>query len=334
MLQKLNQFVALSFLSLLLIGCGEEKGKLKMAFTGAPGEVVCVVPPTLWNAGLDTLFEQHLYGYYKGLPQPEYLFNYLYFQPKDVNALIKNHRNYISVIVDTEIEEAQLRRVNEKFAKDQLYFEIVGKNYADIYAKSQEVLPYLTGEIIKKERTRLVRNNIGKNELLESKSQRLFGAFVSAPAGFIQAKEKSHFLWFKRERVRNLSGTNHDITDGILLFESPYTDSSSVNDTALIATLNKYLAEVPGPDEGSHMEIEQRFYLDQSVVNYSNLYAKETRGLWKMNSVFMGGPFLCLSVPDIKNGRIIHALGFVYAPKFNKREYIRELEAIVYSLQF
>jgi hypothetical protein len=58
-------------------------------------------------------------------------------------------------------------------------------------------------------------------------------------------------------------------------------------------------------------------------------YTFEMRGLWKVENEFMGGPFISYSVLDQEKSKILHLYGFVYAPKLNKRNYIRQLDAIL-----
>ena len=48
-----------------------------------------------------------------------------------------------------------------------------------------------------------------------------------------------------------------------------------------------------------------------------------------MKNDFMGGPYVHYTFVDEENSRVINLDGFVYAPKFNKREYLRELEALL-----
>lgn len=70
-----------------------------------------------------------------------------------------------------------------------------------------------------------------------------------------------------------------------------------------------------------------------NIFEFKNNYAAEMRGLWRMENDFMGGPFVNLSVLDISNNRVIMLDGFVYAPRFDKRNYLRQVEAIIYSLE-
>ena len=57
------------------------------------------------------------------------------------------------------------------------------------------------------------------------------------------------------------------------------------------------------------------------------------RGLWKMVGDLMGGPFVSIARVDEANGRIVVAEGFVYAPETKKRNFIRKLEAALYTLR-
>jgi hypothetical protein len=66
----------------------------------------------------------------------------------------------------------------------------------------------------------------------------------------------------------------------------------------------------------------------------SKKYTAELRGLWRVEGDFMGGPFVSISQIDEQRNRIVTVEGYVYAPKYNKREYIRQLEAILYTIKF
>ncbi len=59
----------------------------------------------------------------------------------------------------------------------------------------------------------------------------------------------------------------------------------------------------------------------------------ETRGVWNVVGDFMAGPFLSYTVVDERHGRLITLEGYVYAPNKPKRDYLRQMEAILYSLE-
>jgi hypothetical protein len=53
------------------------------------------------------------------------------------------------------------------------------------------------------------------------------------------------------------------------------------------------------------------------------------RGLWKLENAFMGGPFINISLLDENRNRVVTVDAFVYAPGLDKRNYVREVEAIL-----
>ena len=60
----------------------------------------------------------------------------------------------------------------------------------------------------------------------------------------------------------------------------------------------------------------------------------EMRGLWEVHKDYMGGPFISHSFysPDGKDIIVLEA--FVYAPKYDKRNYLRQVESIIYSFEW
>jgi hypothetical protein len=68
--------------------------------------------------------------------------------------------------------------------------------------------------------------------------------------------------------------------------------------------------------------------------NGPNGYLYEVRGLWEMENDMMGGPFISYSQVDTLKNLVVVAEGFVYAPKKEKRELIREMEAALMTFKF
>jgi hypothetical protein len=97
-------------------------------------------------------------------------------------------------------------------------------------------------------------------------------------------------------------------------------------------------AFVNGPDPGSYMIVQRAFeQLDLmpsgQATELDGRFAYLMHGLYGMQGAKMGGPFVSLSTVDEERRELITVEGFVYAPQFNKRDYLRELEAILFSLR-
>ena len=71
----------------------------------------------------------------------------------------------------------------------------------------------------------------------------------------------------------------------------------------------------------------------QKIVEIGDMFAVETRGLWKTVGDFMGGPFLSYTIYDEANDQIIVVEGMVYGPDSKKRNVLFELEVMMRSIE-
>ena len=93
-------------------------------------------------------------------------------------------------------------------------------------------------------------------------------------------------------------------------------------------------ANVPGMFDNTYMITSEALKPEVSFIRYRGRQFAETRGLWEVYGDFMGGPFVSHSFYS-KDGKDIIVLdGFVYAPKYDKRQYLRQVEAILYSFEW
>ena len=58
------------------------------------------------------------------------------------------------------------------------------------------------------------------------------------------------------------------------------------------------------------------------------------RGYWEVYGDYMGGPFVSHSFYSRDGKSIITLDSFVYAPKYDKRHYLRQVEALLYSFEW
>jgi hypothetical protein len=65
------------------------------------------------------------------------------------------------------------------------------------------------------------------------------------------------------------------------------------------------------------------------IKKFKDLQYGELRGLWELVNDFMGGPFVSRSYVDANRRRIVTVEGYVYAPRFEKRDYIRRVLGII-----
>lgn len=330
------------FLPLFILSCDSSQSTVKPAHSGAAGEIIVVATMEDWNAGLDTIIRDDFQYYLQMLPQPEAAFTILHYTPKQFSMILERHRNIISVKINPEITAAQAKfaLLKDKWSKQQLVLEIEAPSLDLVNELLEENIEDLVKIVDAKENERLSwLFSAYPAKPVMSLVERKFDVNLIFPKGFDVAKDSSNFLWLKREKSRNLSGNMYYIIQNLVIFTTPYVSEDSFDDSSLLDSRDHFVKKIPGPSTGSYMTTVYSFedldlYPIGEDVNIDGSYGRLIRGLWKMENDFMGGPFISLSTYDEKNNRIITVEGEVFAPKFDKREYLREMEAILFSLRF
>lgn len=325
--------------SLVFIACDREKTTIKPAHTGAAGEIVVIASDSVWNNGLEDKMTELFRFYLPMLPQAESAFTIGHYTHDQFSMIIERHRNIIRVSIDPNLKEGKLAIFKDKWAQKQLVVEVQAKNTSEAKALlelNQMSIVTLVNQM-ESERLAGVFNTYpakGAMRLVKEK----FGVDIILPKGFESAKSEEDFLWLKREKSRNLSGNTYFIIQNVCIYTYPYNTENSFADSSLLAKRDHYVSKIPGSVDGAYMTTVYAFedmdlYPQGSDAVLANEYARELRGLWKMENQFMGGPFVSLSTLNAAKDKIITIEGQVFAPKFDKREYLRELEAILYSFK-
>ena len=186
----------------------------------------------------------------------------------------------------------------------------------------------ILGLLLKAERDRLMDNyKVYAEQTLMKKLETRIGIKMNIPKGYYYAMDTNNFVWLSHE--------TSETSQGLFIYYYDYTDSATFTLDALINKRDEILKKyVGGENRGSYMATELQILPYFRSFKLNNRYTAELRGLWKVEGDFMGGPFISISQLDEKQNRVVTVEGFVYAPKYNKRNYIRQLEAILYSLDF
>lgn len=89
-----------------------------------------------------------------------------------------------------------------------------------------------------------------------------------------------------------------------------------------------------GSPKGSYITTEYSVPPQIKTIKFGTHFSKSIHGLWRMEKDFMGGPMATYFVLNETKGIIYCISGYVYAPQFKKREYYREVEAIIRTMRF
>jgi hypothetical protein len=204
---------------------------------------------------------------------------------------------------------------------------IRANNQAEFIRLFGEHREQITSYFLKAERKRLAMNYEKYYERgIFNVVNENFNLTMKVAPGFQIAEQKKDFIWLRYETP--------EISQGVILYSFPYVSDSAFTLNYQLSVRDSLLkAHVPGPVEGSYMATEKRIDQVYNYLEHNGNYASEMRGLWRLMNDFMGGPYVSLAVLDAAEQRVVVAFGYVYAPSKDKRNLLRQVEAMIYSLQ-
>lgn len=322
----------------MLSACGGRKERLPDS-VGGPEEVLVVMPKAHWDGPPGAAVRASLEQPLQGLPQREMLFRVAQCRPEDFASLLKGHHSVVVADIGGDTTAFGMR--HDVNARGQLMIRVSARDPMAWIGLWQEH----AGEAIEalekhqRERTgnRLARE---RDDALSIQVRERMGVDLDIPGGYHVMRLDSTFAWLERDRLMTGSGLEHNVIEGILIHTHPYVNDSTWNARFLVDLRDSLTAtHVPGPNEGSYMIVQRGFEgMDLMptgrAVELNGRFAYFMRGLYGMHGAKMGGPFVSLSTLDPAGRRIVTVEGFAYAPQFDKRPYVRELEALIFSLRF
>lgn len=324
--------------SLMFTACGSQEGARSAlpGKVGASGEVVVVCDFATWNGPVgDTL--QSIFGVPTPvLPQYEPLFDLVHLPIEEFDRFWKPHRNLVVIDIADRIDtqEPSVKFYRNRFSSGQIYAEAKARSAAElaqaIHDRRQELVSLLHAEEVDRFADLIALDD---NEVIARDLGERHGIRLTLPRDARIVKENEEFVWMDRQLTRMKGGENHDVQQGFAVYFEPYVSDTMFTMQARIRARNRFMRKyIPGPTPGSFMTSELRFFPSYEETLHDKAFAAELRGLWKIENDFMGGPFVSMTVYDEARGRLVTVEAYVYAPYFDKREYMREVEAVVRSL--
>jgi len=307
------------------VSCKKTTKGLRPVVTGGSGEVLVLINDALWESAVGDTLKSILNDTQLGLPQDEPVLDVIHINHNAFSSMFKTHRSILDLRVSAKLKKSNLAVKDELYAKTQSFMKVEAKNNKAMIELLQEnrnkiVAYFLLGERNRKIKT--FRRNVVQEIFEKVKSKYQFT--LSFPSGYKINKDEPDFLWISNETPTT--------SQGMFIYSYDYLSEDMFSKDQIIKRRNNLLKKyVPGPSEGSYMATEMSYPILSRQFDFGGNYAYETRGLWQVENDFMGGPFVSVTFLDEKNNRVICMDSYVYYPNNNKREMLRELEAIMYS---
>jgi hypothetical protein len=293
---------------------------------GKAGEVILVLDKKYASESLLKYLDEFLSQAQPGLNQEEEMFDILQFENKDLNAQFQRHRSIIQFDMNPNFSSNTFKIEENVWARPQVHIYLRGNNMdslAQLFMQHEdEILKRLYDNDLKRVQYFYSTNN---NSYIEKIIKEKFGINITIPNTYNIAREEADFLWLRFKTVRN---------DRFIIIYR--THGSDLSRKGLIEARNeKTKAYIPGALPGSYPIVAEvyQFPLYNNHIKVGSTTGAELRGLWESEGDKMGGPFYHYSFLDPSGENVISVGGFVYAPEEEKRDYLREVEAIVKSVK-
>ncbi|MDH6357988.1 DUF4837 family protein [Parabacteroides sp. PF5-9] len=326
---KTHILIITSLLLLLGMMSNCNSGSIVAKATGIPYEIVVVMERPDWNSEAGKAVKEELTSSVLGLPRAEPSMRITYVTPNDFNGILTYVRNILLVNINpTAYTKVSMNYEDNRWVQGQVAVTINAPNREELLAfmlDNKRILVDFFTNVEMNRAVALFENEYNITVMNTVKEK--FGIMLNVPTNMNFYKDTTDFFWTSN----NASTGRMDV----VVYSFPYTDPNTFTAEYLIHKRDSVLkANIPGSFPESYMATETH-YLKPSYtpITVHGKYCGVLRGLWRMQGDMMGGPFVSHTRLDETSNRIIVAEAFVYAPETDKRNYMRRLEASLYTLR-
>ena len=314
--------------ALAVVSCKSNGKVLLPNVSGKAGEVIVVIDKDAWEGNLGNEVRGLLARDCEFLPQREPLYSLVTLAPGAFTDLFKYHRNIVLFNIDTTVTKQGVVYRSDVWAHPQCVIQLNATCQDSAMVVLQRNGENLAGAIEQAERNRVIANTLLYEEtLLGQVVSEMIGGRVHFPMGYNLKKKTDDFIWIADEKQYT--------TQGVFVYKYPATEENPFTEENIIAHRDAFLKKyVPGMFDNTYMITSQFITPGVKFLKYHDLDFAETRGLWEVYNDFMGGPFVSHSFYSKDGKDIIVLEAWVYAAKYDKRQYLRQVESLLYSFEW
>ncbi len=331
------QLFRVAFMMVIILAataCGTVERPSKPSASGRAGELLAIMEPRLWDGPVGEAFKDVFRAPVPMLPQAEPMFNVIYIPRREFSRVFETHRHIFFIEMDEALTSPSIEFSRDVWSYPQLVVRvrvpdhdaavrILNNNAQEFYDR------YLAVEYLRLEDAYRRMLKTSSYQAVKNK----FGVDMAIPEGYFVAVEGEDFIWLRK------TATREEFDQSVMIWTLDYTDPSVDFDEDVIWARRDSITRqyVPGQFPGTYMttyrgELELR--PDFREISFNDKYALEARSLWRVEGDFMGGPFVTYTFVHENTNRLFMIDGWVFAPKYDKRDYLRQVEAIIWSARF
>jgi hypothetical protein len=332
--------------------------------SGQEGVVTVLIDSTLWNADVGEALQEEVGQWVGTLPTPERLFD---LRQVDLTSqqVLENAKAQKNVIVAAPLQDTTgvarfVRSVLTEEAQENVREQggVVIRR-PDLWRREQMVI-YVTagtpeelaatireqGDVMRQAFTQVTRVRTeremfekGRQPEVEERIMDDKGYAVNVQHDYLVAIDSTYqntnFLWLRR--------ILSDTWRSMWIYTVDNASPSLLTPEWIYATHDSLTRQYLQGEVAGFARIDRRRPLETENIDFKGRFGYETRGLWRMvgdvgedgrlPEYGMGGPFLAYAFYDQEQNRVYLMSGSVFAPSYDKREFLRQLEVIAYTLR-
>ena len=312
-----------------LTSCGGGSGKTLLPnVSGKAGEVIVVIERADWEGALGNEVRELLAADCPWLYIREPLYSLVNVAPGGFADLFKIHRNIVIFQIDPQLVNSGLVIKNDVWAAPQIVMQISAHDADEALSILQEKGATVVSAIEQAERDRVIHNTLLYEERnIAQKVTETMGGSPHFPSGYKLKTLTDDFAW--------IADVKQYTQQGVFVYKYPALKDDNFTVENIIAKRNEVLkANVPGMFENTYMTTSEYITPTVQFVKYKDREFAETRGYWEVFGDYMGGPFVSHSFYSPDGSEIYVIEAFLYAPKYDKRQYLRQVESLLYSFEW
>jgi hypothetical protein len=326
-MKKMALFAALV---LSLVSCGNSSSKkLLPSVSGKAGEILVVMDKTPWEGEPGNAVRELLACDCPYLATREPLYSLVNVVPSNFVNLFQVHRNLVIYEIDPQVQKEGVQYLNDIWASPQCVVKVSAVSDERAVEITRENGEVISEAIEQAERNRVIANTrLYEETTIFPQVAEVIGGSPHFPSGYKLKKKTTDFVWVGDEKTY--------VYQDIFVYKYPAKgDETDFALETIIANRNRILQQnVPGMLDNTYMTTGEFIPPTLRFVKYKSFNFAQVRGYWEVYNDFMGGPFVSHSFYSPDGKEIVVAEAFVYAPRYDKRQYLRQVESLLYSFEW
>lgn len=325
----LGYFIAAVAVFTMAISCKSSGKKVLPTISGQAGEVLVIIDQDLWEGSVGIALRDTLLSDCAFLPQKEALFKVVNIIPSNFTQIFKVHRNIIQVKVNGEYTSAAVTYHKDVWAAPQSVIDVTAPDKKSAEEVIRTNYSTIVAFLEQSEIDRVVSNaKKYEDKAVAPVVENMIGGSPHFPKGYQLKKITDDFIWITCDTQFTMQS--------VMIYKYPVVkDRNMLSESDLLEMNCKVLKDnVPGMFENSYMIPNLEIRPEVTYFKYKGRGIAEIRGLWDMENDYMGGPFVAHAFYNQDGSEVIVMEAVVYAPKHDKRQYLRQVEGILYSFEW